>query len=240
VKQVVKDIVYIRLTLFAATVPERLGGGVATWIEERRAHLLPFVPWPTSAPLFVRTLLAIFVIENGAYWAHRLSHNTALLWQFHATHHAVREMYSLRGARNHPLDIIWIGLPAIPLAAFFGIGEEELTYAFGFALFVNILAHANILGVSPILGWFVTAPEHHWVHHSQDVAESRSNFACGLILLDRLYGTFRPHTQKLCLGLEGRPGDSLKAELLEPFYKKLAGEYREGARPPAAEEAGGG
>jgi sterol desaturase/sphingolipid hydroxylase (fatty acid hydroxylase superfamily) len=241
VKQIGKDVFYTVLTIASGLVPDLLGASVGLWLAAERARVVSFTLWPGSAPLGVRVALAIFVLENGAYWAHRVAHNT-MLWQFHATHHAVREMYSLRTTRNHPLDIVWIGLPSIPLVALFGIGGEELEYAYAFMLAANVLAHANVLAVAPVLGWFVTLPQHHWVHHSRAIAESRSNYACGLILLDRIYGTFRAHGAPVVLGLDDRPADSLKAELLEPFYKNLAGDYRRpaplGAGAKSAETEG--
>src|SRR5258706_6694392 len=52
---------------------------VAGWLSARS----PFLVWPNHWPILVQLVLALAVGEFGNYWAHRLMHETKLLWRIH-------------------------------------------------------------------------------------------------------------------------------------------------------------
>ena len=62
--------------------------------------------WPWLAVLGVALLAETF----AAYWAHRITHQTPLLWRLHRVHHADNAVDLSTSFRNHPLELI-ITLP---------------------------------------------------------------------------------------------------------------------------------
>src|SRR4051794_14691380 len=62
--------------------------------------------WPWLA-MFIGALLAESL---GAYWAHRITHGTPLLWRLHRVHHADGAVDLSTSFRNHPLELM-ITLP---------------------------------------------------------------------------------------------------------------------------------
>jgi sterol desaturase/sphingolipid hydroxylase (fatty acid hydroxylase superfamily) len=57
--------------------------------------------WPTAWPLWAQLLLALVIGEFGTYWIHRLMHENAFLWRFHAPHHSAPRLYWLNaGSRR--------------------------------------------------------------------------------------------------------------------------------------------
>ena len=71
-------------------------------------RLLPeLVPATLAAlPLWGKILLGLLIGEVGTYWGHRLSHEIAWLWRFHAVHHSTSHMYFLANTRTHPVDMV--------------------------------------------------------------------------------------------------------------------------------------
>ena len=61
--------------------------------------------WPSRWPLAAQLLLALVIGEIGTYWIHRLMHENAFLWRFHAAHHSAPRLYWLNAARFHPIDL---------------------------------------------------------------------------------------------------------------------------------------
>ncbi|HWI87359.1 MAG TPA: sterol desaturase family protein, partial [Sphingomonas sp.] len=60
-----------------------------------------------SLPFALRLLLGLVVAEIATYWAHRWTHRSPFLWQFHSVHHAPRHVDWLINTRAHPFDIVF-------------------------------------------------------------------------------------------------------------------------------------
>ena len=73
----------------------------AAWLS----NALGMELWPTRWPLLAQLLLALVIGEFGTYWIHRLMHENAFLWRFHAAHHSAPRLYWLNAGRFHPLDL---------------------------------------------------------------------------------------------------------------------------------------
>ncbi len=71
-------------------------------------------------------LLALGVWEFGAYWAHRLAHTNALLWRFHALHHAPARLTVLNNFRLHPFDLVVKDTLALGAVGFCGFDASTL------------------------------------------------------------------------------------------------------------------
>lgn len=166
------------LALYAGVrLSERWGGGL----------------WPTQAPLALQLVLALAIAELGHYWFHRLSHESALVWRVHATHHSAARLYWLNATRFQWLDIFsLIALQTTPLLLL-GIGREALLSYMMFAAVYGQLQHMNVRVHAPALDWIFSTPGLHRWHHSTDPREGNRNYGAILILWDQIFGTaFRP------------------------------------------------
>lgn len=144
--------------------------------------------WAMHLPFVAQVALVIVVIEFGQYWMHRAMHNS-FLWYTHAPHHHITQLNAMKGAVGNPLELFLISLSVValfdvPLAALF-CGLNVLTV-------VSTFAHANVRSdPPPFYSFFFTTIRHHSLHHSTSYDETRTNYANSLILLDRIFGTYR-------------------------------------------------
>src|SRR3546814_10559208 len=59
-------------------------------------------------------------------------------------------------------------------------------------ILISTFAHANVRADPPIwYAFFFTTIRHHSLHHSTDYESTRCNYGNSLILLDRIFGTYR-------------------------------------------------
>jgi sterol desaturase/sphingolipid hydroxylase (fatty acid hydroxylase superfamily) len=182
--------------------------------------------WSDSWPLPVRICLYLLVFELAAYWPHRLAHNWEPLWRFHVVHHAERRMNWLGvGARFHPMETIVFRLFQAAVLILLGADDEEFAWVMQIAFVISVVVHANICAAAPVLNWVFVDPYRHWIHHSRDFDDSRRNFACSIILVDRLFGTYRAHPTVRELGVEEYEPKNIMIELLHPVIGTVAPEY---------------
>ncbi|MFI4928758.1 MAG: sterol desaturase family protein [Burkholderiales bacterium] len=102
-------------------------------------------------------------------------------------------------------------LPALVFVVLFGIPPLAVLIYPLVGLPVLLLQHANVrvpASLDRALVWLVSTPSMHLVHHSRRTVETDSNYATGLTLWDRLFGTFSPSTSPHGIGVDGfdRPG----------------------------------
>jgi sterol desaturase/sphingolipid hydroxylase (fatty acid hydroxylase superfamily) len=179
--------------------------------------------WPVAWPLAAQVGLAILVAELGHYAFHRLTHERALPWRLHATHHSAPRLYWLNATRFHPLDLFaLLALQSIPLLL---LGIPARTYA-SYALFAALygqLQHCNVdLRTGRWLDWLFSTPALHRWHHSRDPSEGNHNYGAILNAWDHVFGTYFRPTDR---AFEGAVGiDHLDAfprtwrgQLLSPF-----------------------
>jgi sterol desaturase/sphingolipid hydroxylase (fatty acid hydroxylase superfamily) len=142
-----------------------------------------------AQPGWLQFLEVMTISEVCGYWAHRATHRVPLLWRFHRVHHSIEEMDWLAAARLHPVDQVFTrGCAILPLYA---LGFSRV--AFGGLLvlltFQALFIHANVRLDLGFLKHVVATPQfHHW-HHTNEPGSVDHNFAGGLPLLDRLFGT---------------------------------------------------
>jgi sterol desaturase/sphingolipid hydroxylase (fatty acid hydroxylase superfamily) len=170
--------------LGAATVLTTLAMGYAFDDVVRRHalfHLGDHVPdVAVGAASF---LLTSFVF----YWWHRATHRFDLLWRiFHQLHHSARRVEALTAFYAHPLD----SAAAVLISAFSSylvLGASPLAAAF--ALFFtgafDLLLHSDVR-TPRWLGYLLTRPEQHTVHHQHE--HHAQNY--GLPIWDLLFGTW--------------------------------------------------
>jgi sterol desaturase/sphingolipid hydroxylase (fatty acid hydroxylase superfamily) len=174
--------------------------------------------WAMHLPFVVQVAFAFFLIEFGQYWMHRLMHNS-FLWWTHAPHHHITQLNAAKGLVGNPIELFLVSLSVI---AVFDLPLNAVFCAFNIDGAVAAFAHANVRFNPP--RWYAyifTTIEHHSLHHSVGFLETRCNYANALILVDRMFGTFRAG-ESAVVGQDERRRLSIPQQLVFPFRPLLA------------------
>ncbi len=174
--------------------------------------------WVTHLPFLVQVAMVIFIIEFGQYWMHRLMHNWHPFWLTHAPHHHITQLNAAKGAVGNPIELFLISLSVVAL---FDFQQTALFCAFNVMGVISTFAHANVRSDPPIwYSFFFTTIRHHSLHHSTDYESTRCNYGNSLILLDRLFGTYR-EGEAAVVGQDDRKRLSIREQTLFPFQPMI-------------------
>lgn len=179
----------------------------------------PGALWPDSLHWSLQAVLLYLLADGLNYWMHRAVHRWSWLWRIsgNGVHHSFHGLNAHHAVLTHPLELFFLAAPMALAAAVFGIDVQVAAAATLLIASIATLAHTNLALDTPGLGWIVTQPVHHRLHHSLDRDERETNYACTAILWDRLFGTFdgrmAEHT-----GLDPDP-PTLRDHLLRPFRR---------------------
>lgn len=205
-----------------------LGATVISWITERLAedplkavkHSLGITTeWAMHLPFVVQVALVVFLVEFGQYWMHRLMHNTTPFWLTHAPHHHITQLNAMKGAVGNPLELILISLSVVAL---FDLPLAAEFCAFNILAVVSTFAHANTRCDPPRwYAFFFTTIRHHSLHHSVAYEDTRCNYANSLILIDRVFGTYRDGESE-AVGQDERRRLSIPEQFMFPFQPVIA------------------
>lgn len=143
-----------------------------------------------SAPLAAQIALSLTLSELLKYGLHRLSHERAGLWRFHAEHHCPPKVYAINGARMHPVNLVWnlASDALVPLALGLDLRAAVLLAALRNA--VAAMQHANASLRLDGWNWLFSTPDLHRWHHDADGA-ARTNYGSTLMVWDVVFGTRR-------------------------------------------------
>ena len=175
--------------------------------------------WAMHMPFLAQVALVVVLIEFGQYWMHRLMHNAMPFWLLHAPHHHITQLNAMKGYVGNPVELFLISLSVValfdlPLAAVF-CGLNVLGV-------VSTFAHANVRADPPIWYSFVfTTVRHHSLHHSTAYDDTRCNYGNSLILLDRIFGTYRDG-ESVVVGQDDRRRLSIPEQFLFPVQPLVA------------------
>ena len=170
-------------------------------------------PWITALPFVAQAFLAVFVIEFGQYWMHRLMHNWHPLWLTHAPHHHITQLNAMKGAVGNPISLSVIALLDFAKAPMFA--------AFNILTVISTFAHANVRSNPPLFySFFFTTIRHHSLHHSVPYEDTRCNFGNSLILLDRIFGTYKEGEASV-VGQDERKRLSIYEQFMFPFQPAI-------------------
>lgn len=170
--------------------------------------------WMMQLPWLVQVLAVVFLIEFGQYWMHRLMHNSTPFWLTHAPHHHITQLNAAKGAVGNPIELFLITLSVVAL---FDFDNTALFAAFNTTGVISTFAHANVRSDPPIWYSYVfTTIRHHSLHHSTDYEATRCNYGNSLILLDRIFGTYR-EGEGVLVGQDERRRLSIWEQTLFPF-----------------------
>jgi sterol desaturase/sphingolipid hydroxylase (fatty acid hydroxylase superfamily) len=172
-------------------------------------------PWVTGLPFLVQVMMVIVIWEFGQYWMHRLMHNNALFWSTHAPHHHLTQLNAMKGYVGNPIELFLIGIGVVAL---FDWDPRALFAGFACQTAIAIYAHANVRADPPIwYSFFFTTIRHHSLHHTAlSYEDTRCNYGNSLILLDRVFGTYREGESEV-VGQGDRKRLSIREQWLFPF-----------------------
>nr|WP_255698883.1 sterol desaturase family protein [Yoonia sp. I 8.24] len=202
----------------------------------------------------------ILTLDFCKYWAHRLHHETSILWPFHALHHSAEVMTPLTATRNHPVFLIVRGaIYSIvvgivqALILFLIIGKIEVltigTVNAGYFIF-NVLGsnlrHSHVwLSYGRVLEHVFISPAQHHIHHSIELKHYNKNYGEVFAIWDLIFGTlYVPKTyEKLSFGLSDMNGErieqpypNLRSALLHPFIDSWQALWAGTSRDPDVEK----
>ena len=184
--------------------------------------------WISLPSEWMLLVLGVLIIDVADYFYHRISHQNHFLWRLHAVHHTDTTLDISTTLRSHPLDLVasnfWkIGLALVCGVPIWVIGFRELLI---FPLI--FFQHANAawpVKLENKLSKVLVTPVLHRLHHSIIRAEHDTNYGEGLILWDKLFGTFQQpvsvRPQKYGLkDCETEKYQTVDGMLLTPLYIK--------------------
>lgn len=190
--------------------------------------------WAMHMPFLAQVALVIVLVEFGQYWMHRLMHNNPVFWSTHAPHHHLTQLNAMKGAVGNPIELFLISLSVVAL---FDLPIAAEFCAFNVLAVVATFAHANTRFDPPRwYAFFFTTIGNHSLHHSAIYENTRCNYGNSLILLDRIFGTYREGEAEL-VGQDERKRLTIweqtifPARLLMAHYKAPADRREQAAGP---------
>jgi sterol desaturase/sphingolipid hydroxylase (fatty acid hydroxylase superfamily) len=146
--------------------------------------------WPTHWPMALQVVLGLVIVEIGLYTAHRVAHEWAPLWRFHAVHHSAPRLWFFNTGRFHLVDTVTSILLSQPLLFLAGAPSDIFIWVTSITAFIGMLSHCNVeLRFGPLNYVFNTPAVHRW-HHSRNPVEGNSNYGENLMIFDVLLKTF--------------------------------------------------
>lgn len=177
-------------TIFNATVIAWLTTHLAdSPLASLKAYLGISMAWSGTLPFLVQVAMIFTLFEFGQYWMHRAMHNVTPFWLTHAPHHHITQLNAMKGAVGNPLELFLISLGVIAL---FEFKDSAIFCSFSCSAVISTFAHANVSANPPkFYSFFFTTIRNHSLHHSVPYEDTRVNYGNSLILLDRIFGTYK-------------------------------------------------
>jgi sterol desaturase/sphingolipid hydroxylase (fatty acid hydroxylase superfamily) len=225
---------------YAVVISTAISWATRTFAEEPmmtlKSSLGIATPWITTLPFLVQVLMVMTIWEIGQYWMHRLMHNNALLWSTHAPHHHITQLNAMKGYVGNPIELFLIGLGVVVL---FDWDLAAMFAGFSCLLAISIYAHANLRADPPIgYSYIFTTIRHHSLHHTAiSYEDTRCNYANAMIIMDRIFGTYREGESEI-VGQGDRRRLSIKQQWLFPLQPWLDRMKQERSPPPSINGSG--
>ncbi|MEO6247406.1 MAG: sterol desaturase family protein [Sphingomicrobium sp.] len=224
------DLFYVILSYTAiAWATAKLADGPLTAFKQ--AHGIT-TEWAMHLPFVAQAALVVFLIEFGQYWMHRAMHNS-LLWWTHAPHHHITQLNAMKGYVGNPLELFLISLSVVAL---FDLPVPAVFCGLNILGVISTFAHANVRSDPPRwYSFFFTTIQNHSLHHTAlSYEDTRWNYGNSLILLDRIFGTYRAG-ESAVVGQDDRRRLSIWEQTIFPA-RPLVEKYRarQGRSAPVA------
>ncbi len=217
-KEFATDLFYVLLTYTAiGWATEAFADRPLTSLKETLGIT---TPWVMQMPFLLQVGLVVFLIEFGQYWMHRLMHDWYPAWLTHAPHHHITQLNAMKGAVGNPIELFLISLSVVAL---FDFDTAALFCGFNVLGVISTYAHANVRSDPPLFySYIFTTIRHHSLHHTAlSYEDTRCNYGNSLILLDRIFGTYREGESEI-VGQDERRRLSITEQFIFPFQPLIA------------------
>ena len=179
--------------------------------------------WPSYWPMWAQVILSVIVMDFGLYWKHRIAHEWAWLWPFHAVHHSAPRLWFFNTGRFHVVDTVTGVLFGLPLLFLLGAPNEVFSWAAGITAYIGMLTHCNVEMRFGFLSAIFNTPELHRWHHSRRLREGNKNYGENLMLWDHVFRSYfrenRPSPKNI--GIYGDMPENFIGQLKAPFVGYL-------------------
>ena len=198
--------------------------GVTSWAEDRGLGLVPAL----GCPIAVAIVVTFLGMDLGAYLGHRWRHRWPSLWRLHRTHHTDPDVDVTTTLRQHPLDIVMIGVISAATTVLLGAPPLAVAIWSAGSSAWGLFAHARLrmpLRVERAMATVMQTPGTHRVHHAPERPLTDSNFGLVFSVWDRLFGTFSPPDPAQVTGLDTADlaeRQSVRAMLADPWRPTVA------------------
>lgn len=180
-------------------------------------------------PIILEALLAILVIDFLGYIYHYVEHNS-FLWRFHQVHHNDSMYDSSLNYKIHPVESVFFSIIILSISTFI-IGFSFISIAAAILLRVifTIAIHINVNisdSIDRVLRLIFITPKMHFIHHSQRLSQTNSNYGAIFSFWDNLFSTHNFNSEdgydKINIGLdyEDQKTFTLFQLVIMPFKKK--------------------
>ncbi len=161
---------------------------LAAALAQRRVGLLHLFPLPAA----MHTLAAILLLDYTLWHWHWLNHKVPFFWRFHLVHHTDLDLTASTALRFHAGELVLSLFYRLLQIAVIGADPLALSL-WQMLLFAAVLFHHSnwrlAFPLEKILVRLIVTPRMHGIHHSDQRAETDSNYCSILSLWDRLHGT---------------------------------------------------
>jgi sterol desaturase/sphingolipid hydroxylase (fatty acid hydroxylase superfamily) len=157
-----------------------------------------------ALPGWVATILVIIAMDFAIYWQHRASHRFGWFWALHKLHHADADFDITTGLRFHPGEALLSMLYKGAVGALLGAPPETMLAFEAYIAIGSMIEHGNIAlppRLERAVRRFWVTPAMHSIHHSASGDDHNHNYSFALSLWDRLFGTYRAHSNGSKIGL---------------------------------------
>lgn len=176
-------------TVAFACVAVVYGVVVLAAVDWSADHGTGLVRW-LALPDWVAAPVTLVLLDYTLWIWHWLNHRVALLWRFHAAHHADLDMDASTALRFHPGELL-LSLPFRAVqVVLIGATLWPLFVWEGLVLVLTQFHHSNLRiseRADRLLSQVIITPRLHGIHHSRRPAELHANFGTLLSLWDWLH-----------------------------------------------------
>ncbi len=133
----------------------------------------------------------LFIGEDFLFWLeHYVDHSCRFFWAVHVTHHSSQEYNLSTGFRSSILMPLYRFMYFTPLALL-GFRPMDILFMYAITQIYGILVHTQAIKKLPaFIEYIFVTPSHHRVHHASNIKYLDKNMGMGLIIWDRMFGTF--------------------------------------------------
>ena len=166
--------------------------------------------------------LDLLILDCWIYWWHRANHESQFLWRFHEVHHLDETLDASSALRFHFGEVLLSSLVRAVVIFAAGVPLTSVVVFETVLALSAIFHHSNLRlpgWLERPLSFVIVTPSIHWVHHHAIRADTDSNYAAGLSVWDRLFGSRSAtiRTAEMPIGVEGRRERDLPGLLKRPL-----------------------